>query len=354
MMDELTTLTGFRAVLDSRPPMVLPAHSQADYREMALSEREDFNEQRIAWLLRRLRFDTPETKQARTYLARRRRANKIVGMGRRAIMISGPAYAGKTEIAWALVEEVEDSLAKCSPEYRRDGLVPVVWVDVLAQASPKSVLSVIIRYFAPDLKIPRDWRVERLQDMVCDLLRTHRTDVIVFDEMHNMSAKTGLGGNEASDLVKGIQNAVPATFLYAGIDLEHGQQFGTSRGEQLLQRCDVVNVSPFVGTGDDEVDSWLDLVAQFDEAIPLIGHEPGVLTSAAGELRTVCGGTIGHLGLLVNDLVLDIIGEEETKEEPHESLTRALLREKIRERKSRIVRTSGAKPVSRARGKNVA
>jgi len=66
------------------------------------------------------------------------------------------------------------------------------------------------------------------------VLTDARTDIVVVDEIHNMSLATS-AGEDLSDHLKYFTEHLPATFVYAGIDVERSGLFTGVRGRR---RCD--------------------------------------------------------------------------------------------------------------------
>ncbi len=61
--------------------------------------------------------------------------------------------------------------------------------------------------------------VTDISDAVCQVLIDARTDIVVVDEIHNLNLDTR-AGEELSDHLKYFTEHLPATFVYAGIEVE--------------------------------------------------------------------------------------------------------------------------------------
>lgn len=91
--------------------------------------------------------------------------------------------------------------------------------------------------------------VTDIADAVCQVLIDARTDIVIVDEIHNLNLDTR-AGEELSDHLKYFTEHLPATFVYAGIDVERSGVFTGTRGRQLAGRCGVINTSPFPYAGN--------------------------------------------------------------------------------------------------------
>jgi len=85
--------------------------------------------------------------------------------------------------------------------------------------------------------VPRPAGLQRLNQVgitntVCDLLARLGCQLVLADEIHNISLETRYGA-EASDQLKYLAERISATFVYAGINLEREGLFAGTCGEQI-------------------------------------------------------------------------------------------------------------------------
>jgi hypothetical protein len=113
------------------------------------------------------------------------------------------------------------------------------------------------------------------------------------DEIHNLNLDTR-AGEELSDHLKYFTEHLPATFVYAGIDVERSGLFTGTRGRQLAGRCAVINTGPFPYGRE-----WKALVAAMEGTLRLHRHEAGTLVREAKYLHQRTGGMIGSLAHLI-------------------------------------------------------
>lgn len=62
---------------------------------------------------------------------------------------------------------------------------------------------------------------------------------MLVDELHNLNLATRTGA-EVSDQLKYFAERLPATFVYAGIDVEAARLFAGTRGRQIAGRFTVI------------------------------------------------------------------------------------------------------------------
>src|SRR5260370_16122466 len=79
-----------------------------------------------------------------------------------------------------------------------------------------------------------------IADTVCQLLIDARCDVVIIDELRNINM-AATAGEDHSDHMKYFTVHLPATFVYAGIDLKRSGLFTGVRGDQLAARCDTAS-----------------------------------------------------------------------------------------------------------------
>jgi hypothetical protein len=148
---------------------------------------------------------------------------------------------------------------------------------------------------------------------VCQVLIDARTDIVVVDEIHNLNLDTR-AGEELSDHLKYFTEHLPATFVYAGIEVERSGVFTGTRGRQLAGRCGVVHTSPF-----PFAEEKMALVAAMEATLRLHRHVPGTLIAEAKYLHRRTAGMIGSLAHLIRSAAIQSMLDES------EQVTRELM-----------------------------
>jgi Bacterial TniB protein len=76
-------------------------------------------------------------------------------------------------------------------------------------------------------------------EAVCGVMTDMRTTVVSVDEIHNLQLATRSGA-EVSDTLKYFSERIPATFVYAGINVEREGLFTGTRGQQIAGRFTLI------------------------------------------------------------------------------------------------------------------
>lgn len=95
---------------------------------------------------------------------------------------------------------------------------------------------------------------------------------------------------------------IPATFLYAGIDVEKAGLFSGVHGSQIAGRFTMIPTSPFPRTAE-----WTSLIATIESALRLQHHRADSLVGLADYLHQRTAGMIGSLSHLIRGAALDAI-----------------------------------------------
>ena len=116
---------------------------------------------------------------------------------------------------------------------------------------------------------------------------------MLVDEIHNLNLATS-AGEDMSDHLKYFTEHLPATFVYAGINVERSGLFTGVRGKQIAGRCVLAATGPFPCQQE-----WTGLVATMEAALRLHRHQPGTLPGLGRYLHQRTGGMIGSLSHLI-------------------------------------------------------
>jgi hypothetical protein len=126
------------------------------------------------------------------------------------------------------------------------------------------------------------------------------------DEIHNLNLATR-GGAESSDQLKYLAERIPATFVYAGIDVEHAGLFSGVRGRQIAGRFASIATTSFAYGTRAQREQWAALIGALEQALRLHQHRAGTLLRLAGYLHQRTGGMIGSLSHLIRDAAIEAI-----------------------------------------------
>ena len=111
-----------------------------------------------------------------------------------------------------------------------------------------------------------------------------------------------IAGEDLSDHLKYFAEHLPATFVYAGINVERCGLFTGLRGKQLAGRCTLIRTGAFPCHSE-----WQALVATLEATLRLHRHQPATLVKLAKYLHQRTGGMIGSLSHLIRGGALEAI-----------------------------------------------
>jgi hypothetical protein len=126
-------------------------------------------------------------------------------------------------------------------------------------------------------------------------------------------------GAEVSDQLKYFAERLPATFIYAGIDVEAQGLFAGVRGRQIAGRFTLISSAPFNYGTPEQRTTWQALVTTLEGMLRLHQHTPGTLVALAEYLYQRTNGMIGSLSQLVRGAAILAI------QDGTEQITRDLL-----------------------------
>ncbi|MEV0525770.1 TniB family NTP-binding protein [Streptomyces sp. NPDC050439] len=300
----LTTKKGWRHFVghDPVPPQLLPAAERA---ALSGQERMRADDRRREYHADLPLVNTPTIRNviATTRLLVQLNRNQV--SARRGVILSGASGTGKTTALTQLGQAHELAIRK---RYPRDGnRLPVLYATVPPAATPKMLAMEFARFFG--LTFPTRANVTDIVGAVCATTAHVHVDLVLVDELHNLNLGTRSGA-EASDQLKYFAERLPATFAYAGIDIESRGLFAGTRGGQIAGRFVVIPAAPFSHADDGEKDAWRDLVGTLESMLRLHHHTPGTLTALSEYIFHRTGGMIGTLSQLIRGAAVLAIEDE--------------------------------------------
>jgi hypothetical protein len=291
--EPLTTKEGWRRFVDHQPqpPVLLDAAALAT---LSPGDRSDYDEAR-----RDYHADLPlvNTPIIQTVISTSRllvQLNRTQVSARRGVIISGASGTGKTTALTQLGRTHERHTRKRYPADRHR--LPVLYVTVPPAATPRMLAVEFARFLG--LEFSGRANITDIVNAVCATAANTRVELVCVDELHNLSLATRSGA-EVSDQLKYFAERLPATFIYAGIDVESQGLFAGVRGRQIAGRFTVIGAAPFAyGTGAQR-EQWRALIATLESLLRLHSHRTGSLVKLDEYLYRRSGGMIGSLSQLL-------------------------------------------------------
>jgi hypothetical protein len=290
----LTTLPGWRqfAVDPPAPPALLTA---AQYAALPAPDKYVYDEARLDHHARLL---VVATSTVRHTVATGRRLvvlNRHAISARRGLIVSGPAGTGKT-IAITQLGLAHELLDRSRHPHAQDR-IPVLYVTLPPAATARMIAAEFARFLG--LPVRARFNITDIIEAVVGVCTDARTGLVLVDELHNISL-TSRNGAEVADTLKYFSERIPATFIYAGIDIEGSTLLSGTRGAQIAGRFTLIPTHPFPYNRE-----WKGLVAQMENTLLLHQHPPGSLAALDRYLHDRTGGMIGALSHLIRGAAID-------------------------------------------------
>jgi hypothetical protein len=296
-----TTKEGWSAFVN-QPPSKATLLSTERWAALEPDHRDAYDEQRLDHHAGLIVVATPTVGQIVNTGRRLVLLNRGQDTARRGLVVTGDSGTGKSTAIKQLGKHHE-LLAR----RRRTALgpfMPVVYVTVPPAATAKVLAAEFARFLG--LPLPRSLNQVNITNAVCDVLCQLGTDLVLVDEIHNLNLATR-GGAESSDHLKYLAERIPATFVYAGIDVEHAGLFSGVRGRQIAGRFASIATTSFAYGTRAQREQWAALVGALEQALRLHQHRAGTLLRLAGYLHQRTGGMIGSLSHLIRDAAIEAI-----------------------------------------------
>ena len=306
----LTTLEGWRQFINE-PVKSANGDTAEAYEDDTIAEdgsvRGD-EDARINYHVRNSIIATPILQQVSTTGRRLTVLNRYRHSARRGLMVTGRGGTGKTTAVTQLGKTHELARRRRDARGHGTGQIPVMYVQVPSACTPRMLAVEFARFVA--LPLPRRANLTDVVEAVCGVLTDTGCDLVIVDEMNNISLTTR-SGSEVSDQLKYFAERLPVTFVYAGIDLE-STLFSGSRGQQLASRFAVISTHALGYATRREREQWQALVAAFERTLRLRRHPAGALARHAHYLHDRTSGLIGALADLFMEAAIEAIvsGEE--------------------------------------------
>ncbi len=162
---------------------------------------------------------------------------------RPSLIVTGPAAAGKTTALLNVGRacHLSHTRKNPAPPGSAHATAPVAYVLVPPGATAKTLITEFARY----LGIPVTTRMTQTQitDAVCHTYTQAGVQLVLIDEIHRLNPRTTTGAQTA-DLIKDLTERLPATFVYAGINVTDTPLFSGTRGAQLAGRATSSTAAP--------------------------------------------------------------------------------------------------------------
>lgn len=291
--EPLTTKEGWRRFVD-RQPLVPDQHDPATVELLSRADRDAYDETRRVYHADLPLANTPTIQKVINTARLLVQLNRNQVSARRGMIVSGASGTGKTTALTQLGRTHERHTRRRYPN--QEDRLPVLYVTVPPAATARMLAVEFARFLG--LRFTGRANITDIVDAVCHTAARTRVELVCVDELHNLNLATRAGA-EVSDQLKYFAERLPATFVYAGIDVEAVGLFAGTRGRQIAGRFTVIPARPFAYGTSEQRDQWRALVATMESTLRLHRHKPGALVALDEYLYRRSGGMIGSLSQLV-------------------------------------------------------
>ena len=224
---------------------------------------------------------------------------------RPSLIVTGPAAAGKTTALLHVGRacHLAHTRKNPAPPGSAHAAVPVAYVLVPPGATAKTLITEFARY----LGIPTTTRMTQTQitDAVCHTYTAAGMQLVLIDEIHRLNPRTTTGAQTA-DLLKDLTERLPATFVYAGINVTDTPLFTGTRGAQLAGRATLIDCGPLPARHGSR-EPFRDVITDIENNLDLQQHKPGTLPRHTPYLHQRTAGRIGSLTRLIRQAAITAI-----------------------------------------------
>lgn len=294
--DPSTRLEGWRRFVEA-DPAVFDLLPDEQWQALPPQLRKTYDEARIAYHSELQVVRTSTVKE----IAHQGRLLTLLNQrehgARRGMIVSGQWTTGKTT---ALKQLGRTHELRIQQRYPGSDRIPVVYITAPPKGSPRKLAMEFARFLGLPVINPRHNTID-VTSAVCQVMIEARTDLVLVDEIHLLNHAT-TAGEDLSDHLKYFTEHLPATFVYAGINVEKSGLFTGIRGKQLGGRCILVRTGAFPRNTD-----WKALIASLESTLRLHRHTPDTLAGLSKYLHQRTGGMIGSLSHLIRAAAISAV-----------------------------------------------
>jgi hypothetical protein len=311
--EPLTTKEGWRRFVD-RAPAPVEVLNPAELGRLSTDQRDAYNEKRRIYHADLPLANTPTIQKVISTARLLVQLNRGQVSARRGLIVSGASGTGKTTALTQLGRTHERHIRKRHPGDKHR--LPVLYVTVPPAATARMLAVEFARFLG--ISFTGRANITDIVDAVCATATRTHVELVCVDELHNLNLATRAGA-EVSDQLKYFAERLPATFIYAGIDVEAAGLFAGVRGRQIAGRFSVIPATAFAYGTNEQRTQWRALIATMESTLRLHRNRHGTLVELDEYLYQRSGGMIGSLSQLIRGAAILAI------EDGCEQITRTLL-----------------------------
>lgn len=301
----LSTKEGWRKFVRDTPP---PPHrySQAEWDALPTADRELHNSARRRYMTSAGYVQLPQFKAFRHALESRLLINEFKPSGKLGLILSGDPGLGKTTTVTQVGKLHHLRRERQGHPAGQPGNLAVIYVTVPPSCTHKTMIA----EFAHFLGLPIGARVSQnsLMNTVAAVMATLHVEIVIVDEIHNLNLNYRASA-DASDALKQLSEKCPATFIYAGVNVESSGLLDGPRGGQIASRFELHHTTAFTNRSRTAREEWHAVLEAMEQTLGLIRQQPGAILQAADELFALSDGSIGRLADILHGAALSAIAD---------------------------------------------
>ncbi|MCI1017363.1 TniB family NTP-binding protein [Microbacterium sp. C5A9] len=292
-------------LLENHTPSAPEDITRAVYEKWSPDRQAEFNLQRATRIAAGVVIKTPQLDELDKEI---RIAEAFAGrdIGRTGVIVNGPPTTGKTTAAFHAMSKAFRRHTLRYPDWKRDGHIPVVFVEVPPGTTAKGIMGRFLRF----LEIPfiEKMTLEARTQLVTQQLQRARTSLIVIDEMQNL-ARLSNGSFESAQAIKNLLNSLKTVPLYVGFKLDDLFSHD-DLGAQFAARSTMIRLDRMKSRNAEGKRNWRGLIRAFETQFALFSHPTGTLIPYADYLWLRTGGSISALSRLLTVAALHVVDSE--------------------------------------------
>ncbi|WP_160175884.1 ATP-binding protein [Cryobacterium roopkundense] len=265
----------------------------AQYEALDVGQRSQYNRGRLDHLAGNIIIVTPQVREAREAVGKFITDNRRLPHDKRpGLILTGDGTAGKTTTLQSTMLKVYAEHTKTFPQAAQRGRHPIAYIEVPYACTGKSLLEAFARFFGLTVAA-RDTQVT-LMMRVCEAFRQAKTELIVIDELQNLSAGNR-GSGESIQVLRQLHSEVLGIFILCGVNLRESQLFAGPTGRQLSGRFTFQDLQSFTLADTTAQIHWRGIIRGFEREMPLLAHTVDSLTKHSKALHCHTAGSISTL-----------------------------------------------------------
>ena len=225
-------------------------------------------------------------------------------------VIDGEGTLGKTTMMLQIGRKYEkarrkqmhDRLGKDDLMPNKWVFIPVVYIVLPGETTPKSLYEALAKYYA--VPLAKTYTLSWLKRQVTEYARNCGTSLMMVDDIHYLKMENR-SDEDVNNHLKELANLISTTLVYAGIDCDGSQLFNEGRSEkskhfsQTRRRFKRYRVTPYSISSKAQTDRWVTLIKSFENLLCLVKQKPDSLANLAEYIFHRTGGSIGAVSTLI-------------------------------------------------------